>query len=491
MNTTPLRPRGARQEVCRRWVAPLTPLLALALSACVFSPPGSGVAEFAPAHSPHGVALDFARGSSELLAVRDDGLLVLFGGSNTPGRVVLVTWAAMGEAPVSGLGARWRPGEDPGPDARVRLAHRSRYSRGLSDEQLRELLGFHGQGELPRFQGQGELPRTPEGEGGDEAASHAHHPFHESVVTGTSEGEAAALAAFLAEAEEAARALGTPAEALLAGYRPLGPDFPGMGVHWIHPARMLRSGVDPARPPLLTFLDTPTGPLLTGVAFGAYLGPDEAPPPLDFPVRWHDHTGTIEEETLKLGPAAHGGHAGGHGEDAAAHSGHTTAHEERATVHDAGQSRMAMMHAWVGLSNPDGILAQDNWAVPFVRVGLAVPEAPTPEAGKALHLVAGGDAYYLGLFQRAAPLSPGEIARLEHLLERHREEVEALTAPIRASGGPSDPLVGPLAAIWTSLEREAIGAVEPGNRGALGVLFGRDVPAFHTEVPLSAIGPGA
>jgi len=443
VNTTPLRAERARRTALHRLVLPLALAALLGVSGCVIGPSGPGVADLAPAYTPNGVSISFGQAhaaySAELLVVHDDGLLVLLREVNavpiTPPRVTLVTWAGIDRAPVSGLGIRWRAGQEPRPDARLRLARLARYSRGLSDEQLRELLLFHGQTELPRI---------PEGEGRNEADAHAHH---------ASDEEGDAREAFLREATEAARGLGTPAEALLAGYRPLGPDFPGMGVHWVNPAQLVRDGVDPARPPLLTFLDTPAGPVLTGVAFGAFLAPGEEPPHLPFPVSWHDHTGTVDDETLKLGPAAHDGHG-------------------MSSAGGAGENRLAMLHAWVALPNPAGVLAQDNWAVPFIRAGLPAPGAPTPEAGKALHLVAGGDAYYLGLFERAAELSPEEIARVELLLQRYRQQAERLTAHVRVFGGSSDRLVAPLAAIWASLEEEVLGAVEPRNRAALRALFG-------------------
>ena len=60
-----------------------------------------------------------------------------------------------------------------------------------------------------------------------------------------------ALANFVTRARAGTEALRDPEAARLAGYHPVGPDFPGMGRHWIHTALILRPVPDPAQPPVL------------------------------------------------------------------------------------------------------------------------------------------------------------------------------------------------------------------------------------------------
>ena len=80
----------------------------------------------------------------------------------------------------------------------------------------------------------------------------------------------------------------------------------------------------------------------------------------------------------------------------------------------------------------DGLFAADNWAIPFVRLGLAPPRAPCQSAAKALSLLTGGDEYVADAVARAqgemqtAPEVRAAIGRardrVEGLLPAHRSE---------------------------------------------------------------------
>ena len=58
--------------------------------------------------------------------------------------------------------------------------------------------------------------------------------------------------------------------AIADGYRPIGPDFPGMGEHWISVPLLLRGEVDRARPPILEYATLENEATLVG-AICAYV----------------------------------------------------------------------------------------------------------------------------------------------------------------------------------------------------------------------------
>ncbi len=202
---------------------------------------------------------------------------------------------------------------------------------------------------------------------------------------GTSRGQhharyTADVDSFLADARAATEKFKRLEAAIAAGYRKVGPDFPGMGEHWVHVGRAVADELNPRRPAVLSYLRVNKEPVLTGVAYAIPLQPDESPPSFPFPGAWHVHTGTVADETLHLNPD---------------HMHHT----RRDTP------RLAMIHAWIWTEHPSGVFSQDNWALPFIRLQLPLPAKIPPQAGKALFLDTGGVNYYARLIQRAGSLS--------------------------------------------------------------------------------------
>jgi hypothetical protein len=411
--------------------------LAVLAAGCVIARSGPEVGDFRPAHTPYGVHTTLSAWGSmfegELLEVREEGLLLLAtethregqGQEQGQGRLILVAFEDMATPIFRDYPVSWRSGTAPEAPARGRLALASRYPVGLSASQLARLLAAHGQDALDRGPRRSPPEADPEG--------HAHHSD-------------SGVEAFLARTAESLERLRTVEAALAAGYRPLGPDFPGMGRHWVQSSLLVR-GPDPAHPPLLTFLDTPAGTILTGAAFGSLLAPGDAEPDFPFAGAWHAHTGTVDEETLKLGSAhTHG---------------------------DVEGPRLIMLHVWLGLENPEGVFAQDNWAVPWVRAGIPTPASPSPSAGKALFLRSGGDAYYLELIRRSAEPSPEEEAAAVRTLAEARDRVVALTAPGSPSGGDSDHLVAPLEDLWGSMWKDLLPAFSAEKGIKLLAMLGR------------------
>jgi len=220
-----------------------------------------------------------------------------------------------------------------------------------------------------------------------------------------------ALANFVARARAGTVALRSPEAARLAGYHPVGPDFPGMGRHWIHTALILRPTADPAQPPVLEYAELNGTTTLVGVAYAVLVNGDTAPASLPVPAAaWHFHQGTVDEESFLRS------HAG------ADH------------VMPGPRPRLAVVHAWIWLDNPDGLLATDNWALPYARLGLRVPEHGSRAAARALALAAGdgGRMYLEALIHAVGQPSDSEIGAVATVVRRHQAEARQQASNMKA-----------------------------------------------------------
>lgn len=180
--------------------------------------------------------------------------------------------------------------------------------------------------------------------------------------------------------------------AVAESYVKVGPDFPAMGEHWVNGELIMRGELDPARPAILTYTTVAGRPTLTGVVYALALKRGEAPPLLPRGAAWHDHVGSIDEESLLFG------------------------HEH----HADDDIRLVVMHAWIWQDNPDGTFATDNWALPYARLGLHPPSVATGQAARAVALLSGAATYFGQLFARGAALDERTTARVNDVLERHR-----------------------------------------------------------------------
>ena len=263
------------------------------------------------------------------------------------------------------------------------------------------------------------------------AAQHAHHAHAAATLDSVQ-------VAFLADATHALAAFADPADALAAGFRPLGPDMPHMGQHWVHPGRAVGRAFDAAEPSMLTYLPVDGRQVLTGAAWTIPIRAGEAPPDFPWPGAWHAHAGRLMDEAFGLVP---------HG------------------VREADRPRLAMLHAWTGIENPDGVFTADNWALPFARAGVPVPHHVTPEAGRAVALAAGYLPFYREAVVRAAAPPLDVLARIEAAFAHRAASVRALIAAERV------PDVEALAAEWARLGAE-VEAVAPDAWPRLAGLFG-------------------
>lgn len=229
-------------------------------------------------------------------------------------------------------------------------------------------------------------------------------------------------AAFARQVRAATERFARLDEAIAAGYRLVGPDFPGMGEHWVNIRAIMMKRVDPAHPAVLSYLRVAGEAVLTGAAFAVPLRPGEAPPHLPFPVSWHRHSGSIAEETLHLNPHAMESAPDG--------------------------PELAMIHAWVWTTNPAGTFAQQNWTLPFHRLGLGAPEGVTPPAGKAAHLASGGVDYYAGVIEQAGRPAAPEVESVREALQEAERDVHEIIGRWSSGRLTGSECIGRLEARW-------------------------------------------
>lgn len=254
------------------------------------------------------------------------------------------------------------------------------------------------------------------------AQEHAHH-----VAVTTERPDAAA---FLAAAKEGTRRYASLDTAIADGYRRLGGDLPSMGEHWIHPTKVMFGRIDGARPSILLYVRVAGAPVLAGVAYTTVLARD-APYP-DFPSgAWHEHNGTVDEETLPLSHAM----------------------QMPTTL----ETRVAILHAWVWIDNPRGVWAADNWMLPFVRAGLE-PDSAHSAAARALSLMPpNAVAHYTRVIATTVGGDDAQLAHAREELERAATRVADIRRDI--SHHLSDADAERLEAVWADLwQRIAQGA---------------------------------
>ncbi len=210
------------------------------------------------------------------------------------------------------------------------------------------------------------------------------------------------------------------AVAIADGYQRIGPEIPAMGEHWIHVGLLFEEGIDPSRPEILSYIRGGEGRTLVGVAYAVPLLVGEAPPSVTGLIAdWHDHSGGVEEELLRIKPDDLG--------------------------EDMTQPRVAVVHAWIWAQNPAGLFAADNWTLPFLRQGWDAPAEATVEASKALSLVTGGEAFYI---RRLETIGWRDDGSFREVVGRGREAVKdwlAVRSP-EAEFTPEDMVT--LGAIW-------------------------------------------
>jgi hypothetical protein len=237
---------------------------------------------------------------------------------------------------------------------------------------------------------------------------------------------------FLACARAGTERYRDQAAAVLDGYRRVGRDFPAMGEHWIRIGLVFDGAIDPARPEVLSYVLVEGRPRLLGVAYVLpLLGGEQPPDHPAGPEAWHDHSRTLEDETML--PMHH-------------------------TTGQGVGARMAMLHAWIWSPNPAGVFGADNWAIPSIRLGLDPGTANAGAAAKALSLAAGGREYFELAIRAAAGPTPDERSRLDAAMDHAQTRAEAAVGELRESRVDDD-TSRMLVSIWAELWQAVDGAL--------------------------------
>lgn len=266
------------------------------------------------------------------------------------------------------------------------------------------------------------------------AAQHTHAAPH--VPPSALDAE---QTAFLQTLRDAIRRFEDQNEAIGAGFRPLGPDMPHMGQHWVHPGRAVSRDFDATAPSMLTYLDINGVATLTGAAFTIPVAAGMPPPSFPYEGAWHAHAGHLMDEAFGLVP---------HG------------------VRDNDRPRLAMLHAWTEITNPDGVWAADNWALPFARRGLDVPCHVPPNAGRAVALVTGYADFFREAIHRAASPSDTDWDVIDAAFAARTQAIDTLLS----TSSTTD--VVALEHQWSLLWEEIENGVSASVAQALAPLFG-------------------
>ena len=230
--------------------------------------------------------------------------------------------------------------------------------------------------------------------------------------------------------------------AIADGFHRVGDDFPAMGEHWVNLAQIMADSFAPSKPTVLTYIHVNGAPRLAGVAYTALLGPGEEPPPYaPAEAHWHEHNGSIAEESFL--------------------SGHDV-HARR------GDLRLAILHAWVWIENPDGVFVTDNWALPFARLNLA-PSIHAYDAARVASLATDACAYYRDALNEVLSPTANERLRYEAVLDRFAHTADGVLRSAREKGRLSSDETNQLARLWPALWRALVTAL-PDRAAALRAL---------------------
>jgi len=351
------------------------------------------------------IQLPHGRTKGELLEVRDSALVLLDGC-----KVNVVPFAVIRASKFSGINPEYRSGM-PSSSARAELSTLSRFPGGAPKEVIDHYL-------------QCASMTAPAVLGTAQSAPDAK-PALAAATAGMNTDSGAA---FLATARIAVRRYVALDSAISDGYRQLGGDLPSLGEHWINPGLVMTGGIDASRPSVLIYIRTRSGPVLAGAAWTKVLAAREAYPSRPAgPDAWHEHNGSVGDETL---PMMH-------------HHG---------AMSSAEPTRVAIVHAWLGIENPRGVWVADNWALPFARAGLRAEHAPVA-AARAMSLTApGAGDYYQRVIASAAGNDSAVGARVRALLDRAVTEAKS----VRDAAGEqlSEAQLAQLGDLWTRLLAE-------------------------------------
>ena len=215
---------------------------------------------------------------------------------------------------------------------------------------------------------------------------------------------------FLLAGRRASEAYHDTKIAFANGFRPLGADAPAMGRHWVNFAWLFDGEIDPAKPEILTYVVVDGRETLVGIGFGFIAGPEDhlAHPTNPFePAQWHLHSGGLDAESHRMDHVGDG------------LPGHAPTAEGAPSDHG-----VSVLHAWVWIDNPAGVLQPNNWALPYFRLGLSRPRNATPDADRAISLASLGSGFFVDRVQLLADV--GENVSRGRVAALRRAEIEVV-----------------------------------------------------------------
>jgi hypothetical protein len=209
-----------------------------------------------------------------------------------------------------------------------------------------------------------------------------------------------------------------------------------MGEHWVQPGLLVSGVFDVDHPPVLTYALINDAPVLTGVAYALPLGIGEPLSRVPVPHGWHDHAGSVDEESSLI---------------------HSVV-----TKPSKNAPRLAMLHVWIGVTNPLGDFAQDNLAIPFARNSLRAPTIPARTAARALSLAGDGERYYRWMLRSIANAAGHEGEVIDAAVRRAAARVDQLLSALGPAPVLSDERLAQLTAIWRALFADLRHGLPPG-----------------------------
>lgn len=214
---------------------------------------------------------------------------------------------------------------------------------------------------------------------------------------------------FVTAAKRAAAKYRTQDAAIADGFRPVGLEFPAMGEHWVSLQRVMANTIDPTVPSVLIYVTVNGQPTLAGVGFTDLLRPGEPLPRTPAAGFWHEHNGSIAEESFPLR--------------------HQMGQKSISTGDDA--LRLAILHVWTEIPNGAGAFATDNWRLPFRRLGAEAHLRA--DALRAIALAQDETGYYALMLRDALHPSDQEDVIIARVLADARETSVVRTAALRTA----------------------------------------------------------
>jgi hypothetical protein len=256
-------------------------------------------------------------------------------------------------------------------------------------------------------------------------------------------------AAFIVAAKRAAAAYRTQDAAIADGFRPVGVEFPAMGEHWVSLQRVMANTIDPALPSVLIYVTIGGHATLGGVGYTKLLRKGEPLPSSPASGYWHEHNGSVAEESFPLR--------------------HHMGSDSRPGRGD--ELRLAILHLWTEIPNDAGPFATDNWRLPLRRLG-TVTLSPTVDALQAIALAQDETGYFALMLRVALEPTDREEAIITRALSDHRAAAIKQVASLRVTSPSTrvqDSAKRELTNVWQSLWR-TLAERMPSRRAQLSAL---------------------